>query len=125
VGDFVDPPKKGDTMRFFGRTINLKDDSKAIESYKEYHRKVWPEVEHQVGKSGVTKMRIFLFSRRLFMYIETADDFDPEAFVAEWMQNPKCVAWEEIMQQYQEPLPEAKPGEWWTTMEPVYQYGAT
>jgi L-rhamnose mutarotase len=110
-------------MKSFGRTINLKDNLKAIEAYKEYHRKVWPEVESQVGKSGVIKMRIFLFGRRLFMYIETIDEFDADAFVARWMQNPKCVAWEEIMQQYQEPLLEAKPGEWWLTMESVYQYG--
>jgi L-rhamnose mutarotase len=110
-------------MRFYGRTVNLKDSPKVIEAYKEYHRNVWPEVEGQLSKLGVAKMRIFLLGRRLFMYVETTDDFDPDAFVARWMEQPKCLAWEEIMQQYQEPLPEAKPGEWWLTMEPVYQYG--
>ena len=109
-------------MKIFGRTINLRDDPQAIESYKEYHRHVWPEVEEQVGKSGVIKMRIFLLGRRLFMYIETADDFDPQAFVEQWMRVPKCIAWEEVMQKFQEPLPEAKAGEWWLTMELVYQY---
>lgn len=110
-------------MQCFGRTINLRDDPKAIEAYKEYHRNAWPEVEDQVGKMAITKMRIFLLDRRLFMYIETTDDFDAQAFIVRWMQNTKCAAWEEIMQQFQEPLPQAKPGEWWLTMEPVYQFG--
>jgi len=108
-------------MNFFGRTLNLKDDPKLIEAYKEYHRNVWPEVEGQLAKLGVAKMRIFLLGRRLFMYIETTDDFDSCGFAAKWMQEPKCVAWEEIMQKFQEPLPEAKPGEWWLTMETIYQ----
>lgn len=108
-------------MKFFGRTINLRNDPKLIAAYKEYHRNVWPEVESQLSKLGVTKMRIFLLGRRLFMYIETTDAFDSDAFVAKWMQEAKCVAWEEIMQKFQEPLAEAKPGEWWLTMETVYQ----
>lgn len=109
-------------MGFYGRTVNLKDDPALIEAYKEHHRKVWPEVEGQLGKLGVTKMRIFLLGRHLFMYMETADDFDPVAFDVKCLEEPRCAAWEEIMEQYFDPLPEAKPGEWWLEMEPVYDF---
>jgi L-rhamnose mutarotase len=110
-------------MKFFGRAVNLKDDSKLIEAYKEYHRNVWPEVESELGNLGVTKMRIFLLGRQLFMYMEAPDGFDPVAFDFRWLENPRCVAWEEVMEQYFEHLPGSKPGEWWLPMESVYQFG--
>jgi L-rhamnose mutarotase len=110
-------------VAFYGRTVNLKDDPKLIEAYKEYHRNVWPEVEGELGKLGVTKMRIFLLGRQLFMYMEAPDGFDPMAFDVRWLENPRCLAWEEIMEQYFEPLPGAKAGEWWLPMESVYRYG--
>jgi L-rhamnose mutarotase len=109
-------------MSFYGRTVDLKDDPNLIEAYKEYHRNVWPEVEEQLRKLGVTKMRIFLLGRHLFMYMEAPDTFDPDAFDVQWLEEPRCVAWEEIMEHYFAPLPEARPGEWWLAMEPIYDF---
>jgi L-rhamnose mutarotase len=108
-------------VKYFASTLNLKNDPKAIADYKEYHRKVWPEIERAVRRTGVKKLRIFLHGRRLFMYMETVDDYDPQRAFAEYLKQPRAVEWERLMQaNCQEQLPEAKAGEWWLPMEPIY-----
>jgi L-rhamnose mutarotase len=109
-------------MKYFGYTLNLRDDAQAIAAYKEYHRNVWPEIEAMQRRLGVTKIRIFLHGRRLFLYLETSDDYDPVKAGPEYMKDPRIVEWERTMQdKFQEPLPEAKPGEWWLPMEAIYE----
>ena len=65
-------------MQRFGLTLNLKDDPDVIEQYKAYHRDVWPEVLDSLREVGITRMDIYLLGNRLFMAIETVDDFDPD-----------------------------------------------
>jgi L-rhamnose mutarotase len=111
-------------MKYFSFTLNLKDDADAIAAYKEYHRHVWPEIEEMQHRLGVTKVRIFLHGRRLFLYMETSDDYDPQKAGVEYMNDSKCAEWELLMRaKFQEPLPEAEAGEWWLPMEPLYALG--
>jgi hypothetical protein len=44
-------------MKYYGLTINLKDDPKVIETYKEYHRHLWPEVEASLHRAGIARTR--------------------------------------------------------------------
>lgn len=109
-------------MRHFGLALNLKDDPHVIEQYKIYHRDVWPEVLESLREVGITRMDIYLLGRRLFMAIETVDDFDPARDFPRYLElHPRCREWDELMRTFQEPVPEAKPDEWWATMEPVFE----
>jgi hypothetical protein len=47
-------------MKHYGLTINLKDDPKVIETYKEYHCHLWPAVEVGLHRAGIARTRIFL-----------------------------------------------------------------
>ena len=107
-------------MKSFGMTLNLKNDPEIIEKYKEYHRAVWPEVVEGLHKIGISKIKIYLHSRRLFMYIETPDDFDPARDFDRYMANDRAKEWDDLMRTFQEPVPGAGPGDWWTPMEEVY-----
>jgi L-rhamnose mutarotase len=106
-------------MKYYGLTINLKDDTKVIETYKEYHRHVWPEVEAS-HRASIARTRIFLLGQRMFMYMEVTDSFDESNYLQVYMQEPKAVEWEKLMIQFMEAVPEAKPGEVWARMEPIY-----
>ena len=109
-------------MKHFGLTLNLKDDPHIIEQYKTYHRNVWPEVVESLKAMGITKMNIYLLGRRLFMAMETIDDFDVARDFPRYLeQHPRCQEWDELMRRFQEPVAEAKPGEWWAMMEPVFE----
>ena len=113
--------KKGDTMKSFAMTLNLKDEAAVIEQYKEYHRNVWPEVLVGLKSIGISKMKIFLQGRSLFMYLEAPDDFDLERDFPRYMESPRARAWDDLMRQFQEPVRRAEEGEWWSGMEQVFE----
>jgi L-rhamnose mutarotase len=112
---------KEKNVKTFGMTINLKDDSRLIEKYKEYHQNVWQETENALKTVGITSMKIFLLGRRMFMYMETVDSFVPERDFPKYLeQHPRCKEWDDLMRTFQEKVPEAQEDEWWAVMEQVY-----
>jgi L-rhamnose mutarotase len=113
--------EKGKLMKSFGMALNLKDDARAIEAYKLHHRNVWPEVETALKSVGITSMKIFLIGRKLFMVLETVDDFKPARDFPRYLEkHARCAEWDDLMRTYQEKIPEAGDREWWALMEQVY-----
>jgi len=103
-------------------TVNLKNDPAAIEAYREYHRRVWPEVLRSLRHVGVEAMDIYLLGRRAVMIVEMTDSQDyRRAFKAHMSSNPRVAEWERLMKSLQEPSPDAAAGEWWAVMEPVFR----
>lgn len=108
-------------MKYYGLTLCLQDDPEKIALYQEYHRAVWPEVLADLRASGIQEMRIFLRGRRLFMYIETTDDFDLQRdLAAAGQRSARSREWNQLMATLQERAPEARPDEWWAPMELVF-----
>ncbi len=107
-------------MQSYGMTLMLKDDEEIVERYKEYHRKAWPEVVSRLRESGITGMRIYLLGRRMFMYMEAIDGFSPERDFPKLAHDPRYREWDELMRGLQQPAPEARAGEWWASMEEVF-----
>ena len=111
-------------MKQYGQTLNLKDDPAIIARYIEHHRNVWPEVEHGLRAIGIHRMLIWLLGRRLFMFMETTDDFEPDRDFARYMDSDRRIrGWQTLMESLQEPVAEARPGEWWARMQLVYSLG--
>ena len=106
-------------MKVFALTINLKDDEEIIRRYKEYHRNPFSEVVDVLSRSGILDMKIFVRDRRMFMYMTTSDDYDPSRKV-EGNKHPRVDEWNRLMISFQEPVPEAGEGEWWASMEQVF-----
>ena len=108
-------------MKQFGRTINLKNDPKTIERYLEHHRAIWPEVERGLKSIGIHRMLIWKLECQLFMFMETIDEFDA---ARDWPRSeashPRIKEWQDLMASFQEPVPNAKPSEWWAEMEQVF-----
>ena len=107
-------------MKYIGLTIDLKDDPRLIAAYKEHHRHVWPEIEASLRRAGIQRSRIFLLGRRMFMYMELTDDGEGASYVQRYLEEPKAGEWEKLMAPFFEVVPEAKPGETWALMEPIY-----
>jgi L-rhamnose mutarotase len=100
--------------------LALRDDPDSIARYREEHRHVWPGVTAQLRAIGVERMEIFLSGRRLFMHLIVREGFDPLVDFARLSQDPVSVVWDALMRTLQEPVPEARPGEWWSAMERVF-----
>ena len=100
--------------------LDLKDDPALVAEYIEYHKAVWPEVIASLKRVGISEMKIYLHGRRLFMYMETVDEFDPARDLQRYMDSSRVVKWDELMRTYQQPVPGAKPNEWWAPMQQVW-----
>ncbi len=102
-------------------TLNLKDEPGVVESYTRHHMRLWPEVRSSLIEAGVEQMDIYLLGRRLVMVVEVRDGIDYRAaFAAHASSSERVAEWERLMQSLQESLPDARAGEWWAVMEPVF-----
>ena len=102
-------------------TLDLKDDPQLLAEYRRYHKKIWPEITKSICDAGILDMEIYLLGTRLFMIMEVDDSFSFEKKAKADAANPKVREWEELMWNFQQPLPGAKPGEKWLRMERIFK----
>jgi len=100
--------------------LDLKDDLNLIAAYEEYHRSVWPEIIQSIKEADIKYLEIYRVSNRLFMIMETGPDFSFEKKAEADAHNPMVVQWEKLMWEYQQALPNAKPGEKWMLMDKIF-----
>ena len=107
-------------MKRFCLALDLKEDATLINEYEQYHRKVWPQILESIKNAGILQMEIYRINSRLFMIMETVDDFDLEQKVKMDKTNVKVQEWEQLMWKYQQAIPGSKPGEKWRLMERIF-----
>ncbi len=113
------------TTKRYCYSCDLKDDSKLIAEYKEYHAagNAWPEITKSIRDAGIVDMQIYLTGNRMFMIMEVDETFDPAKKAEMDANNPKVQEWENLMWDYQQELPWAKDGEKWIELEQVFKLG--
>ncbi|MGB3587478.1 MAG: L-rhamnose mutarotase [Tunicatimonas sp.] len=110
-------------MKDYAQTVNLQDDPEVIRQYEEYHANVWPEVLSALKEVGIIDMKIYRLGRRLFMFMQTKDDFDFNVDMPRYLTlHPRCQEWEDLMGTFQEKVPEAQPYEKWAIMNKVFEF---
>ena len=65
-------------MKRYCQTLELYDDKELIEAYVAEHAHVWEEVKAGIREVGITDMQIYIDGNRLFMIMDTTDEFDME-----------------------------------------------
>lgn len=103
--------------------LDLKNDPALIAEYEHWHKAEngWPEIRKSIIEAGVIDMQIYRTGNRLFMIMETDDNFRNEEKAALDAANPKVREWEQLMWKFQEPLPWAADNEKWVRMERIYK----
>lgn len=107
-------------MKKYCLAVDLVNDPVMIAEYEAYHKKIRPEIEKSIREAGIVNMEIFRLDNRLFMIMETEDDFDFNVKAKMDAENPKVQEWEALMWKYQEALPSAKKGEKWVLMKQIF-----
>lgn len=107
-------------MRRYCLALDLINDDALIKVYEQWHEHVWPEVLESIRSSGIGQMEIYRLQNRLFMIMDVNDSFSFEAKSAADAANPKVQEWEELMWNFQQALPFAKPGEKWVLMNRIF-----
>lgn len=105
------------TMVRYGSVLRVKPES--IQTYRNYHAKVWPEVLATIQRCHIRNYSIFLKDDFLFGYYEYhGTDYDAD--MARMAADPKTQEWWSIMMPMQQPLETRASGEWWASMEEVF-----
>ncbi|MBZ5681890.1 MAG: L-rhamnose mutarotase [Acidobacteriia bacterium] len=102
-------------------TLDLKSDPQLIAEYKRYHEKIWPEITASLKSAGIEDAEIYVLGTRMFMILEVNDRFSFDAKAEADRNNPKVREWEQLMWRFQQPLPQARPGEKWLLMERIFK----
>ena len=100
--------------------LDLKNDPALIAEYCRLHERIWPEIAVSIRGAGITGMEIWRTGNRLFMVMETNEQFDGAAKAAADAANPKVQEWEQLMWRFQLPLPWADSGQKWIPMEQIF-----
>ncbi|WP_262249485.1 L-rhamnose mutarotase [Parapedobacter soli] len=107
-------------MKKYALALDLQNDERLIAEYEELHRAIAPEIRQSITDSGITQMEIYRFADRMFMIIETTDDFSFAEKAAADHANPNVRAWEQFTWKFQKAIPGAKPGEKWVLMNKIF-----
>ncbi|QWX85001.1 L-rhamnose mutarotase [Cellulophaga sp. HaHaR_3_176] len=108
-------------MKRYCLALDLKDDQKLIDEYVAYHKKVWPDILESIKASGIHTAEIYLVQNRLFMMLETQENFSFEKKNEMDLSNNTVQEWENLMWTYQQALPGSKPGEKWKLMDCIFK----
>ena len=107
-------------MKRYCLALDLKNDPELIKEYKQYHRQVWPEIIRSIKDAGILNLEIYLTGNRLFMIMETTDEFTLAIKNQMDAENSKVQEWEDLMWQYQQALPLSKANEKWRLMDLIF-----
>ncbi len=104
-------------------TLDLKDDPKLIEEYKQWHspENIWKEIPEGIRKAGIQEMEIFLWHTRLFMIIETSDGSPWEKQIEMLSALPTYKKWELLMDNYHKRLENTNDEGKWQKMERIFK----
>lgn len=110
-------------MKKYCFALDLKNDPELIAEYEHWHKSEngWPEIRQSILQAGITNMEIYRTGNRLFMIMETEDNYSAERKARMDLENIKVQEWEKLMWKFQQPLPWAKDGEKWVMMENIFQ----
>lgn len=108
-------------MRRYCLALDLKDDPALIAEYEEKHKSVATEIKASIRDAGIANMIIYRTGNRMFMIMETDDGFSFEKKAAMDAANPLVQKWEALVLNYQQPLPQSKPGEKWVLMDKIFE----
>ena len=101
---------------------DLQDDPVLIAEYEAHHAagKAWPEVTEAIRDAGILGMEIYRAGNRLMMVMETGPDYSPERHADINRSRGRVVAWEELMDRFQQRLPFAEAGVKWVPMRRIF-----
>ena len=109
-------------MKRYCQTLDLRDVPELIAKYCEVHAHVWPEIMAGQRAVGILDMQIYRLGTRLFMIVDTVDDFDWDRDMGRLAGMPRQAEWEAYVARFQGCDPAAPSTEKWRLMEKIFGY---
>lgn len=107
-------------MKKYCLALDLVEDQELMDEYVKYHSAVWPEIKASILDSGILAMEIYKVENRLFMIMETTDEFSFSNKAELDANNEFVQKWELLMWKFQKALPNSKSDEKWRLMDQIF-----
>ncbi len=108
-------------MKRYCLTLELRDDPELIAEYVRHHYPHGrPEINESIRAAGIVDMQIYLLETRLFMIMDTEDDFTFERKAELDRANAAVQEWEGLMAKFQNVEAGSEFGARWRMMELIY-----
>lgn len=108
-------------MKRYCQTLELVDQPDLIEAYIKEHSRVWPEVQKGIREVGILDMQIYVYANRLFMIVDTVDEFDWIRDNERLSKLPRQAEWEAYMSRFQGSDPNASSTDKWKLMTKIFE----
>ena len=108
-------------MKRYCQTLDLVGDIQMIDGYIDAHRHVWPEIKDGIRSVGIIDMQIYRLERKVFMIMDTTDDFDFVKDNAKLSTLPRQAEWEAYVAKFQGCDPAMKSTQKWHLMEKIFE----
>ena len=108
-------------MKRYCQTLELAGDQELVDGYIEAHRHVWPEIKEGIRSVGILDMQIYRLDRRVFMIMDTVDDFDFRKDNARLASLPRQAEWEAYVSRFQGCDPSMESTSKWHLMEKIFE----
>ena len=111
----------GKTKRYC-QTMELKGNEELVAKYIEAHsyERHWREIREGIRAVGILEMEIYILGNRLFMIVETPDDFNWDEAMARLATLPRQQEWEQYVAHFQQCSADATSAEKWQMMERMF-----
>lgn len=104
------------------QTMDLRNDPQMIEEYVRRHKNgiIWKEVPEGIKSVGILEMEIYIYETKLFMIVETAEDFDWDSAMEKLSTLPRQQEWEDYITLLQIGTTGIKATDKWKRMERIF-----
>lgn len=102
-------------------TLDLKPDPEIISAYEQWHTpgNIKKEITAGIRSVGIKEMEIYRWEHRLFLIVDTEDDFDWDRQMKKLAALPGQKEWELLMDAYQQRLTEGN--DKWMKMHSIFK----
>ena len=109
-------------MKRYCQTLDLKEGEAIAAEYEHWPspEHIWPEIPEGIRAVGILNMEIYRLGSRLFMIVETPDDFDWDAAFSRLSQMDRQAEWEDFVAQYQRVEPGSSSAQKWQLMKRIF-----
>ncbi len=109
-------------VKRFCQILEITDNPQLISLYRKYHSREhhWKEIREGIRSVGILEMELYIYENKVFMIVDTEEDFEWDKAMARLATLPRQAEWEAFVSELQGCDPKATSDQKWKLMERMF-----